>query len=184
MNTPTNEQLIKEIEQNIREMFKLEATRNELNYALSGFERGDMTIQDYEDDLSVAISNWFVKDLLPKYQSKVTDLQPSDPKPSAGNSKAQSSLTEILEQLVYDLNKVPMPKTPQEYEQLVSTNDAIYANAKAQITQLVESAIGKPYPSVARFTYTDELQYQAREELREEIRANLLQAIRGEHEPK
>jgi hypothetical protein len=70
MSNPTTsdseaEELIKNLEQKIRDLFKFEATRNELNFALSGVERGDMTLQDYEDDLSVAISNWFVKDLLP-----------------------------------------------------------------------------------------------------------------------
>lgn len=62
-----SKKLIKELEQEVRNMFQLEAQRNEINFALSGVEKGDMTLKDYEDDLSVAISNWIVKDLLPKY---------------------------------------------------------------------------------------------------------------------
>lgn len=59
-----SEELQKKLQQDIRDMFKLEAQRNELNFALSGVERGEMTIQDYEDDLSLAISNYFVYDIL------------------------------------------------------------------------------------------------------------------------
>lgn len=67
---------IKDLEKQIRDMFKLEATRNDLNFALSGVECGEMTLQDYEDDLSVAISNWIVKDLLASQLEAIRSKMP------------------------------------------------------------------------------------------------------------
>lgn len=58
---------MKKLQQDIRDMFKLESQRNDLNFALSGVERGEMTLQDYEDDISLAVSQYVVLDIIPQY---------------------------------------------------------------------------------------------------------------------
>lgn len=71
---PTNNQspdeLAKKLQANIEQMFELEFQRNELNFALSGVERGEITHQDIKEDMSLALSNWIVKDLLPEYSAQ------------------------------------------------------------------------------------------------------------------
>lgn len=66
-----DEALAKELEQKIRDMFNLEFQRNDINYALTGVERDGLTPKDITDDMSVALSNWFAKDLLPIAQQQL-----------------------------------------------------------------------------------------------------------------
>lgn len=103
MNDP--KKLQKKLQQDIRDMFKLEAQRNDINFAMSGVEQGEMTIQDYEDDLSLAISNWIVDDLLPQPETpaksndagRMTSLanaSPSEPINTVGEITLKISFTE------------------------------------------------------------------------------------------
>lgn len=81
-DTQDSSELRDKLRQDIRDMFKMEGVRNELIYALEGEEIAPITLQDYEDDLSLAIANWFYHDLLPAEVLKALDsikLPKSDP---------------------------------------------------------------------------------------------------------
>ncbi len=57
--------LEKKLRQNIRDMIKLEYAKPDVTVLVMGDERNDVTPQELEDDLSLALSRYFVRDILP-----------------------------------------------------------------------------------------------------------------------
>jgi hypothetical protein len=65
-----NPELEAKLREDIRRMIRMEYAKPEMTVLVMGEERADVTPQELEDDLSLAISRYFVRDVLPSLKAQ------------------------------------------------------------------------------------------------------------------